>query len=139
MLNKNSLNVELCSTTAKQHACFTLQLPLHPKVGSIPVNLCTCKYTCTDLPKYLQNSNWFLQRKRISASTLKWRQSANLVSGYLYSDITRPLRTFEPGQSTMPSTIIDIRCYATIIEFRRYVNEYSMNKFRLAALLNSVL
>ena len=70
----NPLNVELCSTTAKQLAVYPSALPLQPKVGFIPVNLSTRN---RNLPTHLQNFNWLLQRQQIlERNRVKWRQSA---------------------------------------------------------------
>ena len=64
---------------------YSSALPLQPKLGFTPVNLSTQNHTCRNLPTYLQNFNWLLQRQRIlerndekkqRKSSVKWRQSA---------------------------------------------------------------
>ena len=138
-----------CSTTAKELAQFTLQLyhyslklalyqstsphaTLHAEIYKPTFKTLTGSSNVSESWKEMMRKS----KENSSANAVKWRQSPNVLSGFLCTSSTRPLWTFAPGQCIQPSTIMQFRTFApgqciqpsTIMQFRRNVYEYSMKK-----------
>ena len=126
MFTYNSLNIELCSTTAKELAQFTLQL-YHYSL-KLALYQSTSPYATLHAEIYkptfktLTGSSSISEswkettRKSSSANTVKWRQSAKRVEWAFPHGQSMP---FAPGQCQPASAIM---------QFRRNVYEYSTKK-----------
>ena len=128
----NPLNIELCSTTAKELAQFTLQLYHYSlklalyQSTSPHATLHTEFYKPTF--KTLSGSSNVSEswkettrksKQNSSANVVKWRQSAKRVEWAFPHRQPCPLRTFAPVQCIPASAIM---------QFRRNVYEYSTKK-----------
>ena len=130
----NPLNIELCSTTAKELAQFTLQLyhyslklalyqstsphaTLHAEIYKPTFKPLTGSSNTRESWKETTRKS----KENSSANAVKWRQSAKRVEWAFPHGQPTPSPDFAPGQCIPASAIM---------QFRRNVNEYSTKKLR---------